>query len=175
MVLEIIAAIASVLTIIWLVFLMLVNKEDWRVAAYNKILQNLDQIQRFEVKEAKNKEKLAPYSGLLLWMLNQLYDTDFSKKIRKLEKQNENLQKGKLSSINILLMPGYSMQRIFHLEQSAVFLKMVQEFSEFNGKKYAIYRSKALMAGLFSYLLIGSAGCLMSAVFLISLDRKSVV
>ena len=168
MVLKLIVALASVVTVVWLVFLAMVNKEDWRVAAYNKVLQNLDQIDKFELKEAKNKEKLSPYSGIWLWILKQFYDTNFTKKIRKLEKQNESLQKGKLSSVNILIMPGYAMQRVFHLEQSSTFLKMVQNFSEFYGKKYAVYRAKALFAGIFSYLLIGSAGCLILAVFFLS-------
>ena len=46
-VLNVIAALASVLTVVWLVFLMMINKEDWRFAAYKKVLQNLDQIDYF--------------------------------------------------------------------------------------------------------------------------------
>ena len=71
MVLKVIATLASVLVAVWIVFLMLVNKEDWRIAAYNKVLQNLDQIDHFELKEAKNKEKLSAYSGVTLWILKQ--------------------------------------------------------------------------------------------------------
>lgn len=169
MVLKVIAALASVLTVVWLVFLMMINKEDWRIAAYNKVLQNLDQIDYFELKEAKNKEKLSAYSGVTLWILKQFYDTDFSKKITKLNKENEKLQKGKLSGINILIMPGYAIQRVFQFGQNSSFLKMVQNFSEFNGKKYAIYRAKALFAGIFSYLIIGSAVSLIFAVLFIPL------
>ena len=169
MVLKVIATLASVLVAVWIVFLMLVNKEDWRIAAYNKVLQNLDQIDHFELKEAKNKEKLSAYSGVTLWILKQFYDTDFSKKITKLNKENEKLQKGKLSGINILIMPGYAIQRVFQFGQNSSFLKMVQNFSEFNGKKYAIYRAKALFAGIFSYLIIGSAVSLIFAVLFIPL------
>lgn len=161
--LKVIAALASALTAVWLIFLMMVNREDWRIVAYNKVLQNLDQIDRFELKEAKNKEKLSGYSGVSLWILKQLYDTDFSKKIKKLNKENEKLQKGKLSGINIFTMPGYAIQRVFQFEQNSSFLKMVQNFSEFNGRKYALYRTRALFAGIFSYLIIGSAASLLLA------------
>ena len=70
--------------------------------------------------------------------------------------------------MNIFTMPGYSIQRGFHFNQSSIFLKAVQEFSEFNGKKYAIYRAKGLFADMISYLLLGSIICLIGAIFLVS-------
>ena len=166
--LKLVAALASAVAVVWLVFLMMVNKEDWRTAAYNKVLQNLDAIDQLKLKETKNKKILSSYSGIALQIMKLFYDTDFSKKIRKKEKENADLQKGKLSKVNIFTMPGYSMQRAFHLNQSSIFLKAVQEFSEFNGKKYAIYRAKGLFAGMISYLLLGSIICLIGANFLVS-------
>lgn len=169
MVLKVIAALASVVTVVWIVFLAMVNKEDWRIAAYNKILRNLEEIEKMQRREAKNKAKLSVYSGVTLWILKQFYDTDLSKKIRKLLKQNEKLKKGKLSGISIFVMPGYVIQRVFHLEEKSMYPKMVQNFSELNGKKYAAYRAKALFANVFSYLLIGTAASLIVGVIAISL------
>lgn len=169
MLLIIIALFATVLTVVWLVFLVMISKEDWRVAVYNKILNNLDEMDRLELKGEKNKEKLSGYSGISLWVMKQFYETDFSKKMNKLKEENTRLQKGKLSDINILIMPGYAMQRSLNFIQSSVFLKMVQNFAEFNGRKYAVYRAKALFAGIFSYLIIGCSGCLIAAVLFISL------
>ena len=166
--LKLVAVLASAVAAVWLVFLMMVNKEDWREAAYNKVLQNLDAIDQLKLKETKNKKILSGYSGITLQIMKLFYDTDFSKKIRKKEKENADLQKGKLSKVNIFTMPGYSIQRGFHFNQSSIFLKAVQEFSEFNGKKYAIYRAKGLFADMISYLLLGSIICLIGAIFLVS-------
>ena len=54
--LKLVAVLASAVAAVWLIFLMMVNKEDWRIAAYNKVLQNLDAIDQLKLKEAKNKK-----------------------------------------------------------------------------------------------------------------------
>ena len=55
--------VATALMLFWLVQLGKVEREDWIVAAYNKILNNQQKIEKLQDKSRKNREQLATYHG----------------------------------------------------------------------------------------------------------------
>lgn len=154
----VILALATILISVWLVLLFQARQEDWIEAAYNKVLSNLDEIQKLQKKDRENAERLVSYHGVVAKVMGLFLGGNSEKKIKKLEQDNEQLQKGNLKSLHVLDIPGYVLQqRLQSVSKGNLNKAIYAKFVELNGKKYAAYRTKRLIAQLLSYPIIGLA------------------
>jgi tight adherence protein C len=148
--------LATVLTVIWFVLLGMVADEDWSIAAYNKVLENREQVKKIKVKDAGKQEQLAQYHGLSRTVMSLFLGGGSSKEIAKLERANEALQRGNLKRVNIFAMPGYVLQRKFDaIGKGGIHKNILTKSNELYGKKNAANKTKQIVAGLLSYPIIG--------------------
>lgn len=167
--LVVLTVLATALTVLWVIFLFSVGEDDWKIAAVNQVLHNLDEMEKLNRKSIQNKEKLSACKGFSLRVMKLFYEVDVSKQLAKLNADNEQLQAGNLKNVSILVMPGYAIQRRFpSLVQGTLFKNMLQNYTELKGRKYAMQRTKGLLAALLSYPIIGLAAAL-SAIVIFSL------
>ena len=96
----ILAAIATGLSAVWLWMLLRVQKIDWRMAAYCRVLQNQQKIDELRKKEDENCRKVEESYGGMKVLMRLLLTTDYAKAIAKLEKENNDLSHGRLKSVN---------------------------------------------------------------------------
>jgi len=118
-----------------------------------------------KIKEKQAEERLAGYSGGALFVARLVSRGDSSKKILKLERDIENLQRGDLRSVNVFVMPGYVLQReIEAIGKGSIHKMIMSNCFELYGKKHAANKTKHLLAQLLSFPLIGVAFTLMTGV-----------
>lgn len=152
----IVLALATVLTVLWFVLQFMVTDEDWIAAAYNKVLDNRVKIEELQRKDALNRKRLENYEGIAAKIMNLLIGSDSSKEIAKLERSSAQLQQGNLKSVGILDMPGYALQRKFKsINRGSLHKNILIKCTELYGKKYAVNKTKQLLARLLSYPIIG--------------------
>jgi len=170
-----ITTVASIMLITWLILLTRVSREDWMQSAYVKIFDNLAEIEKLRTRDKQASEKLSKYSGIALVVLKLFFSEDSQKKINKLECDIERLQKGDLRSVNVLVMPGYVLQReIKTIGKGNIHKIIMTNCFELYGKKHALNKTKQLLAKLLSYPLIGVACTLMFGVIFLGVDSVSV-
>lgn len=170
----IVLIIATALMVFWLLQLGKVEREDWIVAAYNKILGNQQKMEKLRLKMQEKEKKLAEYHGLSAKIMAIVLKDDSVKEIRKMQKENQELQQGNMSSISIFAMPGFALQRRFdQIGKSELQRKLVGQYTELYGKKYAPERAKQLMAKMLSYPIIGIAAALLFGALLMSSGNKT--
>lgn len=149
---------ATALAVVWLLFLSRVSEEDWIAAAFCKVLDNREAVVHLRQKAADDRETLSKYHGIAAKVMGLFLGNGEEKKIRKLEEQNEALQRGNLRSVSILAMPGYVLQRRFDAVGRGSIHKNIQsKCVELYGKKYASNKASQLMAQILSYSIIGLA------------------
>jgi len=166
---------ATMLTIAWLLLLGRVTGEDWVTAAYSKVFINTTAMDNLRTKEAAKREKLSGYSGIIKTVMTVLLKSDPDKKTAKLEHDNLQLQQGDLGSLNILVMPGYVLQREFEaIGKGNIHKKILTNSYELYGKKRAAFETKHLMAKLLSYPIIGVAATLMLGSLLIGTGNADI-
>ena len=161
-------AAATALAAVWLVLLGKVSQDDWIVAAYNKVLDNLAMIEKWQLKDEEKRAKLAGYHGVAAAVMRLFSGGTSEKEIRKLQKRNELLQGGRFKGVGIFSMPGYVIQRTFQTIGRSGFHKTVMiKCTELYGRKHAERRARQLLAKILSYPLIGISLSLMAgALFL---------
>ena len=175
MLVTIVMIIATLLALIWLVLLFQVSREDWISAAFNKVVDNRMEVQHLRRKDAENREKLSAYSGIVAKMMALFITADTTKKQNKLDAQSEMLQNGNLSYVTVFDMPGYVLQRkIPSIGMGGIHKSLLEKCVELYGKKYAINKSKQLLARLLSYPIIGVAVSLSFGALLVALNVKSI-
>lgn len=149
-------AFATALAVIWLLLLAMVNQEDWITAAQNKVLDNRLEEDRLRRKDAENAQRLAQYHGITAKVMGLFLGGNSGKEIKKLERQEEDLQDGDLRSVSIFVMPGYVLQRRFDaIGKGAIHKSIMEKCVELYGKKYAATMVKKILAQLLSYPIIG--------------------
>jgi len=160
---------ATLLTVAWLLLLARVTKEDWITAAYSKVFSNYSAIENLRSKDAAKSETLSGYRGVAALVMRLLLSGDSEKQISKLERGTARLQKGDIGGLNMLVMPGYVLQREFEAIGKGGIHKMIMTNSyELYGKKHAAFETKHLLAKLLSYPIIGIAAALMLGSLLIA-------
>ena len=107
----IVLAVATVLMAVWLFLLAHTEKEDWIIAAYNKILANQEKMTDLQEKDRSNAKKIAEYSGAAKKAVTILLEGNSQKQITKLQKENGAIQHGNMQRVDILSMPGFVLQR----------------------------------------------------------------
>ena len=149
---------ATALAIIWLYLLAQVTAEDWKTAAYNKVLDNRLEIEYLHQKDSADAKRLSKYHGVPLRVMSVIIGSGSEKKIQQLERKNEQLQNGNLSSVNIFSMPGYALQRrVEAIGLGSLHRTIFSKYAELYGRKYAPNKTKQLLAQLLSYPIIGVA------------------
>ena len=129
---------ATILMIVWLLLLSRVEEEDWIAAAFCKVLDNRAEMERLQQKAMQNQAALEQYSGFSRKIMGLFLSGSEDKAIAKLEEQSEALQKGDLSGVNLLAMPGYVLQRRFDTIGRGSFHKnILEKCIELYGRKYA--------------------------------------
>ena len=151
-------ALATALAAAWLVLMSMITRADWIAAAYNKVLDNIHRIDKLRLKDTVKKEKLAEYHGVMASVMKMVYGGNSDKEIAKLERQNAQLQKGRLKSLSVFVMPGYVLQRRYEaISRSGLNKTILTKNHELYGRKHAENKTKQLIAKLLSYPVIGVA------------------
>ena len=153
----IILSVATILTAFWLLMLMAVSRADWTAAAQNKLVDNLMKEDELRRKDAANAKTLEQYHGIVWSIMKLFIGGNSEKEIKKLRKQNAAIERGKLSGINILEMPGYTMQRAFPFFTGPIYQNILEKCIELYGKKYARNKTTQTIARIASYPIIGIA------------------
>lgn len=150
--------LATLLMGVWLVLLLTAKREDWLIAAYNKVLDNRMIMDQLREKDTLNREKLSRYHGVAKKVMRIFLTTDSQREIEKLKAQNEAVQSGNMRSVSIFDIPGYAAQRsIDRIGKGTIQKKLVTSCIELYGRKYAVNKAKQLLARMISYLLLGVA------------------
>ena len=165
--------LATVLMLVWLLLLFRVDREDWITAAYNKVLDNRLEADKLREKDAANARKLARYHGIEGKVMGLLLGGSSEKKIAKLEREAQALQNGNLKGVSILPMPGYVLQRRFAaIGHSGVYRGLLEKHIELYGRKYAVNKTRQLLAQMLSYPILGLAAALALGVLMAGLDNR---
>ena len=152
----IVLVLATVLAVGWIALQSMVTQEDWLAAAYNKVLDNRFKIDELQRKDAANKKRLEEYCGISQTVMKLLIGGSSEKEIEKLNQANEAIQHGNLKSVGVLEMPGYVLQRkVEVIGRGTIHKNILMKCTELYGKKYAVNKTKQLMAKLLSYPLLG--------------------
>ena len=94
--------------------------------------------------------------------------------LRRLERDNDRLQNGDLRSVSLFVIPGYVLQRrVEAVGRSAVYKKILSKHVELYGKKFAVNKSKQLLAKLLSYPILGVALSLALGAMLLGLGNTA--
>ena len=170
----IIMSIATALTTIWLILMGRVTAEDWALAAYCKVFDNISAANKLRLKDKERREKLMRFRGAAAVGV-RLFSSESEKKIQKLEHTCQRLQNGDFKSLNVILMPGYVLQREFNaIGKGGIHKAIIMKNYEFYGKKHAVNKTKQLLAKLMSYPLIGVAFTLTLSSLLIGVGHTTV-
>jgi len=154
----VVLAIGTILLIIWFALLTMPIKEDWLVAAYNRIVENLGTIDKLRIKDAKNAERLAAYHGIAHSFMKLFLGGTSDKQIEKLENQNQRIRSGDFKYVGLLDMPGYVLLRKNDsIGKSTMHRTILTKSLELYGRKYAENKAKQLLARIVSYPIIGVA------------------
>lgn len=153
--------IASILIVCWLMLLSRTTKKDWALALSAKIFDNKTNINKLCKKDKLIGEKLSGYKNLPPFVLRILLSVsggNSQNKIKKLERDTTQLQNGNRKSLNVLLLPGYVLQREFEtIGKGNIHKIIVTKCLELYGRKYATEKTKQVLAKLISYPLLGLA------------------
>lgn len=159
--LVVILSLATALAAVWLFLLHQAGQEDWVSAAYNKVLDNRLEIEKLRRQDVEKAEELSKYHGTATKVMGLFLNSDSEKKIRKLEQENRALQSGDLRAVGLLDLPGYVLQRKFEsIDRGSVHKELLTKCTELYGKKYAVNKTRQLLARLLSYPIIGVAASL---------------
>jgi len=154
----VVLTLATVLIGVWIILLNMATNEDWIIAAYNKVLDNLLAIDKLRLKDAAKREKLAEFHGITAAVMGLFLKGNSEKEIAKLQTQNKQLQDGNLKVLGVFAMPGYALTRkIEAISRGSVHKTIFNKNFELYGKKYAEIKTKQLLAQIISYSIIGVA------------------
>lgn len=147
---------ATLLAVMWLVLLNMTRQEDWAAAAYNAVLDNRIAMDKLRREDAVRQERLRQYHGISASFMKLFLGGSSEKKIARLERDNERLQRGNLKSLSIFPMPGYVLIHRFNAIGRGSFHKKIFTIcQELYGRKHAENKTNQLIAKLLSYPIIG--------------------
>ena len=152
-----ILGIATALMVAWLVLLGRVTRDDWVAAAYCKVYDNIATANKLRLKDEARREKMARFRGFAALGMRLLFRSS-DKEIAKLESDGKRLQEGNLKGVNMILMPGFVLQREFEaIGKGGIHKAILTRSYELYGKKHAANKTKQLLARLLSYPIISIA------------------
>ena len=149
---------STALAAAWLALMRMVSVDDWAVAAYGKVLDNLAAIGKLRRKDASRRGRLAAYNGVVAAAMGLFLGGDSEQEISKLEQQNSQLRGGDLRSVGTLEMPGYALLRRFEsIERSGIHKAIYTRIDRLYGRKHAQNKTTQTMAKMLSYPMVGMA------------------
>jgi len=161
--------------IAWLLLMWRVVHEDLAAAAYCKVFSNLSLIDKLRLKEKERQAQLSQCRGIAAVGMRLIPGGDPGRKIDKIERECERLQGGDTAGINILLLPGYVLQREFEaVGKGSIHKKIIEHSYELYGKKHAGNITKNLLAKLLSYPIIGVAATLIVGAVVLGVGSSRV-
>lgn len=165
---------ATALCVLWLVLLSQVTEEDWVAAAFCRVLDNRETVEKLKRKDAAHQESLETYQGLPARVMGLVYGGGSDKEIRKLEEQSQALQQGDLRSVSLFAMPGYVLQRrVPSIGMGSFHKTLLEKCRELYGRKYAANKTRQLMAQMLSYPIIGLSVILALGALMLALGKKT--
>ena len=171
----VIVSLATLLSSAWLILLGRVTPDDLVSAAYVKVYNDLVKIDELRHKEAKNREKLSHYNGLVGFVMRLFLNSNYEKQIRKLHQSSYRLREGNFRTLNVLSMPGYVLQREYTaIGRGSLHKAILTKSYELYGKKHATNKAKHLLAMLLSYPVIGISITLAISSLLLALNSSRV-
>ena len=154
----VILAIATLFALAWAALLLMPTQEDWAVAAYNKVHDNIAKIDLLREKDEKNIRQLAEYSGFMATVMKVFLSGDSEKEIAKILERNEMIKSGNMRHVGIIDMPGYVLVRRFEsIGKGELHKTILTRIIELHGKKHAENKAKQILARLVSYPILGVA------------------
>ncbi|MCL2125169.1 MAG: type II secretion system F family protein [Oscillospiraceae bacterium] len=154
----VIMILATALAAAWLILLGRATRDDWISAAYSRAYDYFATIGNLRRKEQERLHKLARYRGIAAVSIRLSPSGNISKAVSRAQRAAARLQEGNLRGLNLLLIPGYVLQREFSAIGKGGAHRAIMEMSfELYGKKHAVNKSKQLLAKLLSYPMIGLA------------------
>ena len=112
-------------------------------------------MKKLSLKDEQRREKLTRFRGVAA-IGAHIFLKNPEKEMGKLEAADKDLKDGNIGGLNLFIMPGYVLQREFEgIGKGALHKKIMTISYELYGKKYAINKTKQLLAKLLSYPLIG--------------------
>lgn len=157
--------LSNVLMIIWLILMFAGNEEDFKMMAYNKILDNREKIEKLEIKDKNKEDKLDEYGGISYTFMKLFLGGNSQKEINKLKKVNVEIQRGVLKHLSVLMLPGYVCVRKYSGQLNSRIRKTIYtNCLEYYGRKFVENRMHKMMANAVTYALLGSAICLLAGV-----------
>lgn len=171
--LYILAIIGTLLLLFYIFLLFSLSENDWTLAAYAKIFDNMEKIKKLETIRLRKQEEMEERSAFL----RKLFSKDkSSKKIEDLKLQNEQISEGRLKYISIFYMPGYVIQRKFDLVgRSSIYRKLYDAVSEFYGKKYAQQKTMQVYAIVLSLPILGLGLVFVFGAIQLALGNKDIL
>lgn len=170
----VVMCIATVLVIIWLVLLRMIILEDWIMAAYNEVFDNRATIDKLQIRDVLQQNRLAQYHGVIAKLMSIFSGGNQEKKVAKLEQNIKFLQNGKLKAVNLFVLPGYVLQRKFtSIAWSSLYKSILNKCNELYGKKHAVNKTKQLLAKMLSYPVIGVAAVLVFGTLFMGLGFRN--
>ena len=152
----VVMVLATALAVGWLTLLYMACQDDWIAAAYNKVLDNRGQADKVRRQAQNRREKLEEYHGIARRVMGLFLGGTGEKQLQVLERDSRRLQSGDLSSVSLFVIPGYVLQRrVEAIGRSGVYKKILSQCVELYGRKYAVNKSKQLLAQLLSYPILG--------------------
>ena len=149
---------ATILAVAWLLLLGRVIREDWVAAAYSKVYDNFNAIEKLHGKDKKKVEKHAKLKGIASAAARLFLGGNSEKAIQKLSNSNASMQNGNVNGVNLFAMPGYVLQREFEaIGKGSIHKAILKRSHELYGKKHSSQKAKQLLARLLSYAMIGTA------------------
>ena len=157
----VVQALATVLAVVWLILLFMVTTEDWMAAAYARVVDIRLEVARLQKEDEERAAELEKYHGVMAKVMGLFLGGSSEKRIKKLNRESEALQAGRLGSLSAFAMPGYVLfNRIDAIGHGTAHKALLSKYSELYGRKYAPNMTKQLMAQLLSYSILGVAGSL---------------
>lgn len=147
---------ATLLLVVYLVFLLTANQEDLSAVAYNKILDNRGRITMLTRKACEREKQLSKKNGLGAVFVRLRYG-NCQQKIARYQGLESKISSGNLRSVAIFEIPGYCICRRFHILQSVALRRNLMSLcGEYYGGAHALEKSKQIVAQVAVYSLVGS-------------------
>jgi tight adherence protein C len=147
---------ASLFVLFWLIQLFSADEADWVAAATDRVVWNIDEVEKLKLKAEQKREKLESYNGAIKNIMKAFLSGDYAKEINAFNESSEQLRRGNMKSVNLFVIPGYVFLRKYSgILTSEAHKKIITTFMELHGKKYAPERTRLLFAKIFSYPFIG--------------------
>lgn len=154
--LYVLAFLGTAVLVTWLVLLNLASIDLWKQAAYNKLIDLRQSVLLMQEKQRIQNEKMDSLTGIEKTFYKLFKTEDYGKKIKKCQKQEQELKRGNLRSMSLLDIPGYTLLEKFPaIKMSELYKHLVHACFELYGKKHMNDKATQMLARMVSYGLVG--------------------